>query len=212
MNTILIHLKRNKNQVKDVANKYLLKLAERHCKAFKGKKCFSLSTVLILKSYQNLIIKITATQNNYKYLFKKKSHILSRTQGRGKVFSFIGNSTLRDLRIGNAHCATDVWTPIESRQFHWLMARRHLWRNDVVSSYWRTPAIHSSDSLPSWSGPHYPSLLRFSGPTYLLRSSIFLRRLPQWNFVLLAVKWPWNIAVVNRRARDSSLAMTRTDK
>ncbi len=34
MRTILIHLQMNKNQVKDVANKYLLKLAERHCKAF----------------------------------------------------------------------------------------------------------------------------------------------------------------------------------
>ncbi len=39
----------NKNQVKDVANKYLLKLAERHHKAFTGKNSiFSLSTVKIL--------------------------------------------------------------------------------------------------------------------------------------------------------------------
>ncbi len=40
MITILIHLQMNKNQVKDVANKYLLKLAERHHKAFTGKIAF----------------------------------------------------------------------------------------------------------------------------------------------------------------------------
>ncbi len=40
MSTILMHLQMNKKQVKDDANKYLLKLAERHCKAFNGKiKC-----------------------------------------------------------------------------------------------------------------------------------------------------------------------------
>ncbi len=51
MRTILIHLKINKNQVKDVANKYLLKLAERYCKAVAGKITFSVFQQL--KSYKN---------------------------------------------------------------------------------------------------------------------------------------------------------------
>ncbi len=52
----------NKNQVKDVANKYLLKLAEIYCKAVAGKiKC---SVFQQLKSYKNNI----ASQNNYKYM------------------------------------------------------------------------------------------------------------------------------------------------
>ena len=53
MSSILIHLQMNENQVNDVANKYLLKLAERHCKAFTGKIQFSVFQQL------NLIIKIT---------------------------------------------------------------------------------------------------------------------------------------------------------
>ncbi len=52
----------NKNQVKDVANKYLLKLAERYCKAVAGKITFSVFQQL--KSYKNNI----ASQNNYKYM------------------------------------------------------------------------------------------------------------------------------------------------
>ncbi len=56
----------NKNQVKDVANKYLLKLAERHRKAFTGKITFSVFQQL--KSYHKNNI---ASQTNYKYMLKK---------------------------------------------------------------------------------------------------------------------------------------------
>ncbi len=67
------------------------------------------------------------------------------------------------------------------------MARRRLWRNDVVRSYWRTRhpllrflCLHEAVILPF--------VVAISDPTYLLRSPSALRRLPQWNFVLLAVK------------------------
>ncbi len=66
MITILIHLQMNKNQVKDVANKYLLKPAERHHKAFTGKIAFSVFQQL--KSYHKNNI---ASQTNYKYMLKK---------------------------------------------------------------------------------------------------------------------------------------------
>ncbi len=67
------------------------------------------------------------------------------------------------------------------------MARRRLWRNDVVRSYWRTRhpllrflCLHEAVTLPF--------VVAISDPTYLLRSPSALRRLPQWNFVLLTVK------------------------
>ncbi len=62
---------------------------------------------------------------------------------------------------------------------------------------------------------HYPSLLRFSGPITAYSDAIppfALRRLPTVELCSPRGEVPWNIAVVNRRARDSSLAMTRTDK
>ncbi len=73
-------------------------------------------------------------------------------------------------RFGNVHCETDVWTHIESRQFiGW-------WRDavsDAITSSAHTGerAIHSSDFSAFTKRSHYPSLLRFSDPTYLLRSS-----------------------------------------
>ncbi len=75
MNTILIHLKRNKNQVKDVANKYLLKLAlQGHCKAFNGKKMFQ----SLNSSYLKILSKPYHKNNsNTKYLqipVKKKPY------------------------------------------------------------------------------------------------------------------------------------------
>ncbi len=50
-----------KNQVKDVANKYLLKLAERHHKAFTGKIAFSVFQQL--KSYHKNNIASQLTTN-----------------------------------------------------------------------------------------------------------------------------------------------------
>ncbi len=108
-------------------------------------------------------------------------------RGRSRVFSFIGNSTLRSLalRIGNAFRVS--LSPYRITPIHWLMARRRLWRNDVVRSYWRTRhpllrflCLHEAVILPF--------VVAISDPTYLLRSPSALRRLPQWNFVLLAVK------------------------
>ncbi len=69
-------------------------------------------------------------------------------------------------RFGNAHRVTDVWTHIESRQFiGW-------WRDansDAMTSSAHTGerTIHSSDFSAFTKQSHYPSLLRFSGPTYL---------------------------------------------
>ncbi len=73
------------------------------------------------------------------------------------------------LRFGNASCVTDVWSPYRITPIHWLMVRRRLWRNHVVSLYWWTQPSIPQISLPS----HCPSLLRFSGPIiYSTRLSI----------------------------------------
>ncbi len=39
---------------------------------------------------------------------------------------------------GTPPCVTDVWSLYRITPIHWLMAQRRLWRNHVVSSYWRT--------------------------------------------------------------------------
>ncbi len=75
---------------------------------------------------------------------------------------------------------------IESRQFiSW-------WRDAVSdaitsSAYTGERAIHSSDFSAFTKRSHYPSLLRFSGPTYLCDHPSALRRLPQWN--LFSSRW-----------------------
>ncbi len=107
--------------------------------------------------------------------------------------------------IGNAHCVTDVWTHIESRQFiGW-------WRDavsDAITSSAHTGerAIHSSDFSAFTKRSHYPSLLRFSGPTYLLRSSICTSATASLELCSPRGEVPWSFAAVNRRARVSSLA------
>ncbi len=114
-------------------------------------------------------------------------------------------------RFGNASCVTDVWSPYRIPPIHWLMARRRLWRNHVVSLYWRT-RIHSSDFSAFTKRSHCPSLLRFSGPIiYSTRFYPFaLRRLPSVELCSPCGEVPWSIAAVNRRARDSPLAKTHT--
>ncbi len=64
------------------------------------------------------------------------------------------------------------------------MARRRLWRNDVVRSYWRTRhpllrflCLHEAVTSPFVVAISYPCDYPFA-----------LRRLPQWNLFLLAVK------------------------
>ncbi len=76
--------------------------------------------------------------------------------------------------------------PIESRQFiGW-------WRDAISdaitsSAYTGERAIHSSDFSAFTKRSHCPSLLQFSGPNFC-DHPFALRRLPQWNFVLLGVK------------------------
>ncbi len=117
----------------------------------------------------------------------ESSHWLWRDVSDGDImFSFIGNLTLR----WNASGTPSAWpslSPYRITPIHWLMARHRLWRNDVVRSYWRTRhpllrflCLHEAVTLPF--------VVAISDPTYLLRSPSALRRLPQWNFVLLAVK------------------------
>ncbi len=112
-------------------------------------------------------------------------------------------------RIGNAHCVTDVWTHIESRQFiGW-------WRDavsDAITSSANTGehAIHSSDFSAFTKRSHYPSLLRYSGPTYLLWSSICTLVTASVELCSPRGEVPWSFAAVNRRACVSSLAKTHT--
>ncbi len=104
-----------------------------------------------------------------------------------------------------------VWTHIESRQFiGW-------WRDaisDAMTSSGHTGerAIHSSDFSAFTKRSHYPSLLRFLTQLTFLRSSICTSATASVELCSPRGEVPWNIAFFNRRARDSSLAMTRTDK
>ncbi len=149
------------------------------------------------------------------FLFKSPSHRWAQTKGAPElllprvskvkftvnktnksqallfVFSFIGNSTLRSVTLRERLRVTESWTHIESRQFiGW-------WRDavsDAMTSSGHTGehAIHSSDFSAFTKRSHCPSLLRFLTHLlplrFALRRPFALRRLPQWNFVLLAVK------------------------
>ncbi len=90
-------------------------------------------------------------------------------------------------RFGNAHCVTESETHIESRQYiGW-------WRDaisDAMTSSGHTGerAIHSSNFSAFTKRSHCPSLLRFLTQLPFAIYPFALRRLPQWNFVLLAVK------------------------
>ncbi len=71
------------------------------------------------------------------------------------MFSFIGNSTLRSFTHRERPLRDRVWNPYRITPIHWLMARRRLWRNDVVRSYWRTRhpllrflCLHEAVTLP----------------------------------------------------------------
>ncbi len=101
--------------------------------------------------------------------------------------------------------------PYRITPIHWL--KNHAVSDAITSSaHTGERAIHSSDFSAFTKRSHYPSLLRFSGPTYLLRSSICTSATASVELCSPRGEVPWNTAVVNRRARDSSLAMTRTDK
>ncbi len=114
-------------------------------------------------------------------------------------------------RFGNAHCVTESETHIESGQFiGW-------WRDaisDAMTSSGHTGkrAIHSSDCSAFTKRSHYPSLLRFLTQLTFLRSSICTSATASVELCSPRGEVPWSYAAVNRRVRDSSLAMTRTDK
>ncbi len=101
-------------------------------------------------------------------------------------FSFIGELNAA-LTASGTPTAWPSLNPYRISPIHWLMARRHLWHNDVVSSYWWTRhpllrflCLHEAVTLPF--------VVAISGPNLSCDHPSALRRLPQWNFVLLAVK------------------------
>ncbi len=51
---------------------------------------------------------------------------------------WVGNETLRSFHALGTPSAWPSLSPYRITPIHWLMARRRLWRNDVVRSYWRT--------------------------------------------------------------------------
>ncbi len=92
------------------------------------------------------------------------------------------------------------------------MARRHPWRTHVVSLYWRTRHL-----LLRFLCLHEAVILPFVVAIFLAQIPYFhaiypfaLRRLPTVELCSPCGEVPWSIAAVNRRARDSSLAMTHT--
>ncbi len=69
-------------------------------------------------------------------------------------------------RFGNASSLTDVWSPYRITPIHWLIARRHPWRNHVVSLYWRRChpllrflCLHEAVTLPFVVAIFWPNLL-----------------------------------------------------
>ncbi len=121
-------------------------------------------------------------------------------------FSFIGEL---NAALNASGTPTAVWTHIESRQFIG-------WWHDAVSDAITSSAhtgertIHSSDFSTFTKRSHYPSLLRFSGPTYLLRSSICTSATASVELCSPHGEVPWSFAAVNRHARISWLAKTHT--
>ncbi len=86
------------------------------------------------------------------------------------MFSFIGNSTLRELfTLWECLLRDRCLNPYRITPIHWLMARRRLWRNHVVSLYWRTRhtlvrflCLHEAVTLPFVVAIFWPNLLRSS--------------------------------------------------
>ncbi len=129
--------------------------------------CFSHTKVLMtiswpLKENLNHILLLQGLQNH-----RFPPFTLSWTEKFGLVmchvhpwvcddlFSFIGNSTLRSLNASGTPSAWPSLNPYRITPIHWLMARRRLWRNDVVRSYWqmRHPllwflCLHEAVTLP----------------------------------------------------------------
>ncbi len=120
---------------------------------------------------------------------------------------------LRASRFGNERLLRDrCLKPYRIMPIHWLMVRRRHWRTHVVSLYWRTRhlllrflCLHEAVILPF--------VVAISWPKYHIFNAIYpfaLRRLPTVELCSPCGEVPWSVAAVNRRARDSSLAMTHT--
>ncbi len=73
-------------------------------------------------------------------------------------------------------------------------------------------AIHSSDLSAFTKRSHCPSLLRFLTHLLPLWLSVCTSATASVELCSPRGEVPWSFVAVNRRARDSSLAMTRTDK
>ncbi len=101
-------------------------------------------------------------------------------------------------RFGNAFCVTDVWSPY----------------THVVNLYRRTRHLLLRFlCLTGRSGHTALRCCDFLAQKYHISETDYpfaLRRLPTVELCSPCGEVPWNIAVVNRRARDSSLAMTHT--
>ncbi len=66
------------------------------------------------------------------------SYVKTSRVTRVTLVLWIGNETLRSFTLRERPLRNRVWNPYRIMPIHWLMARRRLWRNDVVRSYWRT--------------------------------------------------------------------------
>ncbi len=102
---------------------------------------------------------------------------------RKVMFSFIGNSTLRSFYASGTPTAWPSLNPYRITPIHWLMAQRHLWRNDVVRSYWRTrhPLLrflcrHEAVTLPFVVHPHLFSVWQLGDALSFPRYSPSFRR------------------------------------
>ncbi len=89
------------------------------------------------------------------------------------------------------------------------MARRRLWRNDVVRSYWRTrhPLLRF---LCLHEAATSPFVVAISDPNYYQRLFICTSATASVELCSPRGEVPWNFAAVCHRARVSSLAKTHT--
>ncbi len=105
------------------------------------------------------------------------------------MFSFIGSLTLLASSFGNVSRVTDVWNPIESRQFiGW-------WRDaapDALTSsaYIGERAIYSSDFSAFTKRSYCPLLLWFFWPTYHIRTRLSIcTSATAYSGTLFSLRW-----------------------
>ncbi len=86
---------------------------------------YGLNILLILNAHQGCIC-----------LWKHR--VKTSRVTRVTLVLWIGNEMLRSFYASGTPPRDRVLNPYRITPIHWLMARRRLWRNDVVRSYWRT--------------------------------------------------------------------------